>query len=91
MSYLAAHLNTLEQGFNHTLARNVDTLTALGRTMAQAQAQGQGLIYQALLRQSSIMGYIDAFIYSGIASLLVIPFVFLLRPAVPRASRGAAA
>ncbi|HEX4377511.1 MAG TPA: DHA2 family efflux MFS transporter permease subunit [Steroidobacteraceae bacterium] len=87
MAYLAAHLSVLEQGFTHSLAQHTQTLLGLGRTLMQASAQAQGQFYQTLIRQSSIMAYIDTFVYSGICALVVAPLALLMRARVASAAQ----
>jgi MFS transporter, DHA2 family, multidrug resistance protein len=79
MAYLAAHLSTLEQGFTQSFAQHTHTLLGMGRTLIEAQGQAQVQIYQTLIRQSSIMGYIDTFVYSGVLALMVAPLALLMR------------
>jgi MFS transporter, DHA2 family, multidrug resistance protein len=86
MAYLASHLTTLEQGFTHTLAQYTQALLGMGRTLVQAHSQAQGQIYQTLIRQSSIMGYIDTFVYSGVCGLVVAPLALLMRGRTGRAA-----
>jgi MFS transporter, DHA2 family, multidrug resistance protein len=89
MAYLSQHLSADDQGYGASLAQRAGALISMGRTAVEAHTQAQGLLYRALLQQSAIMGYIDAFIYSGIAALLVVPLCFLLRGGVARARAGA--
>jgi DHA2 family multidrug resistance protein len=79
MAYLSTHLTALDPGFGFSLSRNFEALLSLGRTALQAQMQAQGLLYKTLLGQAAVMGYLDAFLYSGVAALLVLPLAFLLR------------
>ncbi len=78
MAYLSTHLTALDHGFEFSLSRNFEALLGLGRTALQAQMQSQGLLYKTLLGQAAVMGYLDAFLYSGVAALLVLPLAFLL-------------
>ena len=79
MAYLSTHLSALDPGYVVSLARDAKGLLGLGRDALQAHMQAAGVIYRTLLRQASVLGYMDAFLYSGVASLLVLPLAFLMR------------
>jgi DHA2 family multidrug resistance protein len=89
MAYLSTHLSRLDQGFNFSLSRNFESLLGLGRSVMEAQAQSQGLLFRSLLHQASVLGYLDAFRYSGVAALIVLPLALLLKGGV--SSRGGGA
>jgi MFS transporter, DHA2 family, multidrug resistance protein len=49
------------------------------KTGAANEMSANGIIYQQLLRQSSLFSFVDAFHAAGIIMLCVLPLVFLLK------------
>jgi len=64
-TFLVGHLTPYDQVYRQT-----------SQTMGHA---GDGLIYQALARQSALLAYIDSFYWFGIMAILCIGLVFLFR------------
>ena len=63
-----------------------DDLQALGRAAGGTQ-QGIGIVYGEVLRQASLMSFLDLFFILGILFLVVIPVVMVMRK--PEHQRGA--
>jgi len=81
---LVGHLNVLDGGFNDEVGRLTRTLVDHGATAATATTQLNGVIYQSLLAQSSVLGYRDAFFWSGVLCLAgVLCALLLKRTATP--------
>jgi DHA2 family multidrug resistance protein len=59
-------------------------LRAGGSSSAQAAAQAQGIIYSDLVRQSSMLAYIDVFRMLSWLCIGLIPLMFLMKRAKPR-------
>jgi DHA2 family multidrug resistance protein len=50
-----------------------------GSNPVQALNQAHGLIYGNLIRQASMLAYIDSFWLLGLTFLAMIPFMFLMK------------
>jgi MFS transporter, DHA2 family, multidrug resistance protein len=84
-SVLAAHANAYSSQFTGAIQGGSQIFLSAGAVTAQQQSYGQ--LYGSILRQSSMMSYLDNFWMLGISALVVIPFVFLMK----RPPKGAAA
>jgi MFS transporter, DHA2 family, multidrug resistance protein len=58
-------------------------LTARGSSTTQALHQAQGLIYQTVQRQASMLSFIDDFWIMAMICLGVIPLLFLMKKIRP--------
>ena len=76
---LVSHLTPYDPAYRSFLGGSSQMLQAAGSSAAQASAQARGLIYSELLRQASILSYIDVFWLLGITCLVMIPLMFLLK------------
>jgi DHA2 family multidrug resistance protein len=85
-SVLTAHATVFSPQFRSALQGASRSFTASDAVTAQHQAYGQ--LYGLILRQSSMLAYIDNFWVLAMAALFVIPFVLLMkRP--PKGAVGA--
>jgi DHA2 family multidrug resistance protein len=82
---LGAHASAFNQQFNATIQGTAQSFTASTPLVAQHQAYGQ--LYGSILRQASMMSYLDNFWLLGLAALVMIPFAFLMK----RPPKGAVA
>ncbi len=82
---LSAHASTFNPQFNAAVQGAAQSFAASRPIVAQHQAYGQ--LYGSILRQATMMSYLDNFWILGVAALVVIPFVFLMK----RPPRGAVA
>jgi hypothetical protein len=62
-----------------------------GSSSALAHVQAQGLLYGNLVRQANMLAYIDAYSLLGWTFILMIPFMFFMKTAKPRAGASVAA
>src|SRR3984893_637067 len=74
---LTAHATAYSSQFNNTVQSMSQNYAANGPIAAQQQAYGQ--LYGFILRQASMIAYLDNFWILGLAALVMIPFVFLMR------------
>jgi DHA2 family multidrug resistance protein len=84
-SALSAHASTFNPQWNAAIQSTAQNFAASGPVVAQHQAYGE--LYGSILRQSTMMSYLDNFWILGVAALAVIPFVFLMK----RPPKGAVA
>jgi DHA2 family multidrug resistance protein len=81
---LIDHLTPFDGGFNDALARLTQSAVNQGTVLANAATQANGSLYQSLLAQSSLLGYRDAFFWSGVLCLSgVVLAMMLKRTAAP--------
>lgn len=71
------HLNIFDQKYQMGVYKAGSILGA--KTGAANEIFANGIIYQQLLRQSSLFSFIDAFYMAAVIMLCVLPLVFLLK------------
>ncbi len=76
-SVLTAHTSLLTPAFRDALQGASQVFMPSGAAAAAHHAYGQ--IYGQILRQSSMLAYVDNFWILAVISLVVIPFVFLMK------------
>ena len=74
---LASHANVFNPQFNAAVQGTAQAFGAAGPVAAQNAAYGT--LYGAILREGNMIAYLDNFWLLGIASLVMIPFVFLIK------------
>ncbi len=82
---LTESLNPFDPRYQAAMQQASSILNAKAGTASPAAANG--LIYQELMKQSSLLSFTDAFYISAVAMICVLPLVFLLK----RPKDGAAA
>jgi DHA2 family multidrug resistance protein len=87
---LIPHVSLYDADFQQALRTGVADLVALGQPLWLAQKQVVGLAYASVLRQAMTMSYVDCFWLLGVAMIVIMPLVFIMRRA-PRAEAGAPA
>jgi DHA2 family multidrug resistance protein len=75
---MATHLSPYDPAFMQTLQMLQRGLSPRLGTI-QAQVGAYGTVYNMLLRQASLLGFIDVFRILSILSLVCVPFVFVLK------------
>ena len=74
---LSAHATAYSSQFNNAVQGMSQNFAASGPIAAQQQAYGQ--LYGFILRQASMIAYLDNFWLLGLSALVMIPFVFLMK------------
>jgi DHA2 family multidrug resistance protein len=74
---LTAHASAYSNQFNNTVQGMSQSFAASGPIAAQQQTYGQ--LYGFILRQASMIAYLDNFWLLGLSALVMIPFVFLMK------------
>jgi len=75
---LAAHANPLSPAYTHAIDQISASLMHHGATAAQALHQAQGLIYGQILRQASMLAFLDNFDMLAGVFICMAPVVFLM-------------
>jgi MFS transporter, DHA2 family, multidrug resistance protein len=82
---LAAHVTSINPIYAARLQHLQSALQAAGSAPVQAAQQAQALLYNELLRQSAMVAYINVFRILAWLCVALIPLMFLMKPAKPRA------
>ncbi|MGH9358580.1 MAG: DHA2 family efflux MFS transporter permease subunit, partial [Terriglobia bacterium] len=80
---LVGHLTPYDHAYQSMVNGTSQTLQSSGSSPTQALSQAHGLIYGELLRQSSMLAYIDVFWLLAFICLAMIPFMFLMKRTHP--------
>jgi len=85
-TFMTAHATPADSAYRHMLEQFTQNFASLGDSLHMAQNRALEQMSQMIAAQSSMMGFIDDFAMLGWIFLLLIPFVFVMRPASPQAS-----
>ena len=88
-SSLSGHITAINPVYAARLHNLQGALQASGSDPVQAAHQAQALLYNELLRQSAMVSYIDVFRILAWVCVALIPLMFLMKPAQPRAGTPA--
>ncbi len=89
-SRLVEHLNPLAPNYPTGVANIENALKGAGMAAAQATRAAQGELYQIVVRQATMLGYLDVFRALMVYTLCAIPIVFLLKAPAKNAPAAAA-
>jgi len=78
-STLVSHLTPLDPAYTASLSGASRFLMSQGSNPVQALNQAHGMVYGSLIRQASMLAYIDSFWLLGLTFLAMIPFMFLMK------------
>jgi len=78
-SRLVEHVSGYDPLFQEMARKAVARLAAAGQPLWLAQKQALGVAYRQTIRQASALSFIDAFWLLGVAMLVLIPVVFIMR------------
>ena len=81
---LAGHVSAFNPIYANRLHSLQGALQAAGSSPTQAAQQAQALLYGELLRQSSMVAYVDVFRLLAWVCVALIPLMFFMKPASPR-------
>ena len=85
---LVAHANPMNPAFQQKLAALTQAAVARGVPAAEAEQTALAMIYGMIRRQAGMLSYNHIFWILGIAFLVVIPFLYLLRKGEGEAPAG---
>jgi DHA2 family multidrug resistance protein len=80
---LVSHLTPLDPMYRTAVSGASQFLIAQGSAPSQALTQAHGLIYWNLVRQSTMLAFIDAFWLLGLTFLAMISLLFFMKKAKP--------
>ncbi|MGA2611299.1 MAG: DHA2 family efflux MFS transporter permease subunit [Terriglobia bacterium] len=80
---LVSHMTPLDSAYQALLSGAKQMLVAQGSDPVQAAHQAQGLAYGLLMRQASMLAFLDDFWLMAVATLGMIPFMFLMKKVRP--------
>jgi DHA2 family multidrug resistance protein len=80
---LVSHMTPLDSAYQAMLSGAKQMLVAQGSNPVQAAHQAQGLAYGLLMRQASMLAFLDDFWLMAVATLGMIPFMFLMKKVRP--------
>ncbi|MBI5014574.1 MAG: DHA2 family efflux MFS transporter permease subunit [Deltaproteobacteria bacterium] len=78
-SVLVSHVTAYDPGRALWLEHAAAALRAAGSSAASAAAQAQGLLYKQVVRQATILSYLDNFWLLGVGALALVPLALTLR------------
>jgi MFS transporter, DHA2 family, multidrug resistance protein len=89
------HINTsgyyttnYNQNFTDAFNRAVQVLQQQGMSAIDAANQARGMMWGQVIKQSSMMAFLDAFFFLMILVICAIPLIFLLKPNRPGGGGG---
>jgi DHA2 family multidrug resistance protein len=80
---LVSHMTPLDSAYQAMLSGAKQMLLAQGSDPVQAAHQAQGLAYGLLMRHASMLAFLDDFWLMAVATLGMIPFMFLMKKVRP--------
>ena len=78
-SVLIAHLTPYDAGFRAALAGASKAAASAGLAGAQAAQASQGMVYGVMMRQATMLAFLDAFRLLAVGVICVMPLVLFLR------------
>ena len=80
---LIEHFSPLDPAYQTALAGMKQMLMVKGSDPAQAATQAQGMLYGTLQQQAAMLSFNEVFWVLGVAFLVVIPLMFLMKKTGP--------
>jgi DHA2 family multidrug resistance protein len=81
---LVSHMTPLDSAYQAMLHGAGQMLAVQGSDPVQAAHQAQGLAYGLLMRHANMLAFLDDFWLMGLATLGMIPFMFLMKKVRPQ-------
>jgi DHA2 family multidrug resistance protein len=80
---LVSHMTPLDSAYQAMLSGAKQMLVGQGSDPVQAAHQAQGLAYGLLMRHAAMLAFLDDFWLMAVATLGVVPFMFLMKKVRP--------
>ncbi|MHB9036804.1 MAG: DHA2 family efflux MFS transporter permease subunit [Armatimonadota bacterium] len=85
---LVGNVSTYEPRFQRWVSDTIAKLMAHGQSYLSARRLALGIAYSSVIRQATMMSFIDAFWLLGVVMIVLLPLVFIMRRP-PRSTRPA--
>jgi DHA2 family multidrug resistance protein len=72
-------MSTLNPAFSHAIQGAQSSLIRHGASAANAASQAYGVVMNSILRQASVLAYIDCFYILAVVFGMMVPLVFMMR------------
>ena len=82
---LVSHMTPFDPAYRAMVSGSARALHAAGSSLADAQAQANGLAYGLLQRHATMLAFVDDFWLMGVTFLILIPLMFLMKKSRPHA------
>ncbi|MCY2925245.1 MAG: DHA2 family efflux MFS transporter permease subunit [Planctomycetota bacterium] len=82
-NHLVGNLSPLNVGYRNALDGATAALTAAGSGPVEAAQQAQGLLYGGLIRESTMLAFVDNFRMLAILFAFIVPLMFLMKKISP--------
>ena len=76
---LSESMSTLNPAFSHAIQGAQSSLIRHGASAANAASQAYGVVMNSILRQASVLAYIDCFYILAVVFGMMVPLVFMMR------------
>jgi MFS transporter, DHA2 family, multidrug resistance protein len=86
---LSSHLSGANRALQQMIRGAAGAMTAHGASAAGANQQAYALVQGTVARQATMLAYLDCFWFLGVAILLMVPMVFLIKKSRPGGSMAA--
>jgi DHA2 family multidrug resistance protein len=83
LTNLAGNLSRANPALRAAIQGSSNAMRAHGASAAGAAQQAYALVQGTLFRQASMLAYLDCFWFLGVAILLMVPAVFLMKKTKP--------
>jgi DHA2 family multidrug resistance protein len=79
MSQLGEHVNPYSEAYRNTLGALSSSFLASGSSATTAASRAEGVVYNMIARQATMLSFLDDFKLLGIVFVCIIPLFFLLK------------
>jgi DHA2 family multidrug resistance protein len=83
LNYLSANLTAANQALLRLLRGAAGAMQSHGASVSDAQQKAYALVQGTVIRQATMLAYIDCFFLLGVAILAMVPIVFLIKKSKP--------
>ncbi len=80
---LVSHMTPFDPAFRGLVSGSAGVLYAAGSSIADAQAQANGLVYGILQRHATMLAFVDDFWLMGLTFLGLVPLMFMMKKSRP--------
>jgi DHA2 family multidrug resistance protein len=88
INQLGVYTSNYDPNYRAALSNTTQLLQQQGSSAAEAAMQAPGVLWAQVIKQSTMMSFLDAYIFLMILVLCAVPLVFLLKPNKPGGGPG---